>query len=98
MPRCKKHRCCRNFKNEIVYKPVAVPCSELELVLIELDEFEAMRLCDLEGMDQTEAGVRMNVSRGTIQRLLASARRKLMEGILKGAAIRITNRQGAREK
>ena len=98
MPRCKKHRCCRRFENEIVYKPVAVPFGELDVVLIGLDEFEAMRLCDLEGMDQSEAGIEMNVSRGTIQRLLASGRRKLVEGMLNGAAIRINQLTRSEEK
>jgi uncharacterized protein len=98
LPRCKKHRCCRRFENEIIYKPVAIPLSELGGVLIELDEFEAMRLCDLEGLDQTEAGAIMNVSRGTIQRLLANGRRKLLEGFLNGVAIRINQPTRSEEK
>jgi uncharacterized protein len=47
-----------------------------------LDQFEAMRLCDVENLDQDEAGRRMGVSRGTIQRLLYSGRRQVIEGIL----------------
>ena len=91
LPRCKKQRCCRRFGSEIVYKPVAIPCSELPEVLIELDEFEAMRLCDLEELDQTAAGEQMGVSRGTIQRLLTSGRKKLLAALINSAVIRIPN-------
>jgi predicted DNA-binding protein (UPF0251 family) len=47
-----------------------------------LDEFEAMRLCDLEGLSQIEAGEHMQVSRGTVQRLLESGRRKVVQALL----------------
>jgi predicted DNA-binding protein (UPF0251 family) len=89
LPRCKKHRCCRNLDGAIIYKPVGFPCSGLPEVVVSLDQFEAMRLCDLEGLDQTEAGLRMGVSRGTIQRLLAEGRRKVVEALLGTAVIRI---------
>lgn len=56
-----------------------------------MDEFEAMRLCDLEELDQTAAGGRMGVSRGTVQRLLTSGRHKLMEALVNTKAIRIIN-------
>lgn len=46
--------------------------------MLALDEFEAMRLCDLEGLDQDQAGERLGVSRGTVQRLLQSGRTKLL--------------------
>lgn len=91
LPRCKKKRCCRCLEGEIVYKPVAIPCSDLQEICIQLDEFEAMRLCDLEELDQTAAGERMGVSRGTVQRLLTSGRRKLLEALINTAAIRIIN-------
>lgn len=56
-------------------------------ILIELDEFEAMRLCDFENLEQIEAGEKMNVSRGTIQRLLYKGRAKLMEALLSKKAL-----------
>ncbi len=87
MPRCKKKRCCRSFKSNIVYKPRGVKCHDISMITIGLDEFEAMRLCDLEEYDQEAAGKRMGVSRGTIQRMVNSARKKLVEAILSGKAI-----------
>jgi predicted DNA-binding protein (UPF0251 family) len=59
----------------------------LETVILELDELEAMRLCDHEGLDQTEAGIRMEVSRGTVQRLLRSGRSKVLNALLSNAAL-----------
>lgn len=91
LPRCKKQRCCRMFGNDILYKPVAIPCSELQEIVIELDEFEAMRLCDVEELDQITAGERMGVSRGTIQRLLSKGRKKLIKAFINSAVIRIQN-------
>lgn len=91
LPRCKKQRCCRMFGNEIIYKPIAIPCTKLQEIVIDLDEFEAMRLCDLEELDQTAAGQKMGVSRGTIQRLLTSGRKKLIEALINSAVIRIQN-------
>ena len=45
------------------------------------DELEALRLCDFEGLTQEEAGGRMGVSRGTVQRILTSARHKVAEAL-----------------
>ena len=55
---------------------------DIETVEIALDEFEAVRLCDSEGLDQEEAGRRMGVSRGTVQRLLYAARKQLVDAML----------------
>lgn len=60
---------------------------ELEVVLLGLDELEAMRLCDLEGLEQESAGARMGVSRGTVQRLVKSGRAKVMRALLDSAAL-----------
>jgi predicted DNA-binding protein (UPF0251 family) len=61
--------------------------TELALVRLGLDELEAMRLCDLDDHDQERAGRRMGVSRGTVQRLLASGRAKVVRALLQSAAL-----------
>jgi len=66
---------------------------EIETVAIALDEFEAVRLCDHEGLDQEEAGRRMGVSRGTVQRLLYGARKQLVDAVLYQKAILINLRE-----
>lgn len=63
---------------------------DLEQISLFRDEMEALRLCDLEGLFQEQAGERMGVSRGTVQRLLASARRKTAEALVSGAALVLT--------
>jgi predicted DNA-binding protein (UPF0251 family) len=87
VPRCPKRRTCRDLGGRRVFKPAAIPLPELQRVHLGLDELEAMRLCDLEGYDQTEAGARMDVSRGTVQRLLARGRRKLVEAMIANRAL-----------
>lgn len=55
--------------------------------MLQRDELEALRLCDMAGLFQEEAGIRMGVSRGTVQRLLASARQKVARALVEGAAL-----------
>ena len=82
LPRCKKKRCCRTLNGEKIFKPIEVPCNANTMIEIEADEFEAICLCDLEDCNQITAGEKMGVSRGTIQRLLTSGRKKLTTALL----------------
>ena len=66
------------------------PSSEKSPVVLEHAELEALRLVDLEGLSQEEAGVRMGVSRGTIWRLLQEARRKTAKALVEGRSLRIS--------
>ena len=91
MGRCKKHRRCRFLDNEQVFKPVGIPIWQVQMVELEPDEIEAMRLCDIENRNQIEAAEIMHISRGTVQRLLLSGRYKLMEAMLNSKAIKLKN-------
>ena len=62
--------------------------AELTTVELEADELEAISLCDRDGLTQAEAGERMGVSRGTVQRLVASGRKKIVNALLCGHAIK----------
>jgi len=73
----------------VVFKPAGVPRSELEEVVLSLDEFEALRLADLEGLYQEQAAERMGVSRPTFGRTVESAHRKVAEALVGGKALRI---------
>jgi predicted DNA-binding protein (UPF0251 family) len=66
--------------------------TQVGTIELSLDQFEAMRLCDLEGLDQRQAGERMGVSRGTVQRLLYAGRRGMVEAIVRNQAITINLR------
>ena len=87
MPRPRKQRRCRRYIADRVYKPQGIPLREIDTSLLSLDQFEALRLCDVDGLDQEDAGRQMGVSRGTIQRLLYSGRKQLLEAILSNNAI-----------
>ncbi len=82
-------RYARRLDSSRHYKPVGI--SKREVVSISLDEFEALRLCDLEGLSQVEAADDMQVSRGTLQRLLLSARKKIVDAILSNIGFEIAN-------
>jgi len=69
------------------FKPSGIPLSQLPQIDMQEDELEAMRLCDLEDLTQEEAGKRMHISRGTVQRLLTSARKKTAQALSQRAAI-----------
>lgn len=78
----KKDRNCRLLDKQRGFKPMGVPGKYLDKVVVFLDEFEAMRLVDLEGKSQIEAGELMYISRGTVQRLLTTGRAKLIDAML----------------
>ncbi len=86
-PRCKKPRNCRcTFKGK-AFKPTGIPMSEVEHIPLLREELEALKLCDLDDLTQAEAGMRMKVSRGTVQRILTAARKKVAKALSKGQAI-----------
>lgn len=72
-----------------VYKPAGVPARELQWTQLALDEFEAVRLIDGQGLDQETAAAQMGVSRPTITRILASARAKIAHVLVHGQALLI---------
>jgi predicted DNA-binding protein (UPF0251 family) len=85
-------RLCRRVKflpETTYFKPAGIPLRKLEEVVLTVDEFEAVRLKDLEGLEQTEASDRMKISQPTFFRLLDSARKKIADAIVNGKAIKI---------
>lgn len=86
-PRCKKPRNCRcKFKGK-AFKPTGVPMSEIKQIPLSRDELEALKLCDLDDLTQDEAGSRMGISRGTVQRILSAARKKVAQALTQGGAL-----------
>ena len=84
--------CCRRIAGAprcALFKPAGIPASSLEEVVLQVDELEAMRLTDLEGLYQEQAAERMGVSRATLGRIVESARRKVSEALIQGKALRI---------
>jgi uncharacterized protein len=71
------------------FKPQGVPLHLLAEVVLGLDALEALRLVDLEGLQQEDAGARMGVSRGTIGRLVERAHRVVADALVGGKALRL---------
>ena len=71
------------------FKPRGIPLSGLEEINLTVDEFEAIRLADLEGLYQDQAAGRMNVSRQAFGRIIESGHKKVAEALVKGKALKI---------
>jgi len=89
MPRPIKCRRIAWMPGATYYKPAGIPLRFLEEVRLSLEEAEAIRLKDLEDLDQEQSADRMNISRPTYQRVLEAARKKVADALLNGKAIRI---------
>ncbi len=89
MPR---NKCLRYIDNNpccTFYKPAGTPINKLQGVVISLDEYEALRLADLEDMYQEDAAKKMSVSRQTFGRIIESAHKKIADAIINGKTIKI---------
>jgi predicted DNA-binding protein (UPF0251 family) len=93
MPRPKKYRCVKCRPDATYFKPRGIPLIELEEIPITLDELEAIRLADYEGMYHEKASTKMKISRPTFGRILNDARRKIAECLIKGKALKIDTYQ-----
>jgi predicted DNA-binding protein (UPF0251 family) len=73
----------------VLFKPQGIPAFMLEQVILTVDEYEAVRLIDYDGLDQEKAAERMRISRATCARIMESAHKKIAEALSRGKAIRI---------
>ncbi|MEN6390710.1 MAG: DUF134 domain-containing protein [Syntrophomonas sp.] len=89
MSRHKKPRCVSHMPNCTYFKPAGIPTYELDEVVLQLEEMEALRLKDLLGLEQVNCAVQMGISRPTFQRILVEARRKVAEVLIYGKSLRI---------
>lgn len=87
MARPPKQRCIGCQPASSYFKPRGVPLHALEEIMLELDELEALRLADLEGLYQAEVALRMGVSRQTIGNILDRAHSKIADALLNGKAL-----------
>jgi predicted DNA-binding protein (UPF0251 family) len=89
MVRPKKHRwvCCEPLVT--FFKPRGIPLTELQEVCLTVEELEAVRLKDLEGLDQEPTAAKMGISQPTLHRTVVSAHRKIADALVNGKALRI---------
>lgn len=82
--RRRRTRCIGFDPGFLCFKPCGRPGTGLATVELRPDELEALRLADLEGLYQEACAARMGVSRTTLSRTLAQARRKVAEALIQG--------------
>lgn len=81
------------FNPDVVYfKPQGIPLRMLEEVVLKADELEALKLYDVDGLEQTKAAEKMKISQPTFARILDSANKKVATALVKGKAIRIESK------
>jgi len=89
MPRPTKFRKVDFFPENNYFVPIGKPKCELEEIVLKVEELEAMRLKDIEELNQEECAERMQVSRQTFQNIIDSARKKIAVALTEGKAINI---------
>lgn len=89
MPRPRKCRkvCCLPKSN--LFGPVNMKNVDENIIIMTVDEYETIRLMDLEGMVQEECAEKMNVARTTVQRIYNDARLKMAKSLVNGNLLKI---------
>ena len=89
MPRPKCSRQITAMPGRACFQPEGAMPSSCQEVHLTLDEYEAIRLADLEGLYQEQAALRMNISRQTFGRIIGAAHRKLADVLVNGKVLKI---------
>jgi len=71
------------------FKPQGIPMINLVIETLSMEEIEALKLKDVENMDQESAAEKMGISRSTFQRIVKSARYKLVKSVIEGRALKV---------
>ena len=89
MPRPRIPRCIK-FRPDVYYfKPQGIPLRELEEIILFPDELEALKLHEIDGLEQIEASEKMKISQPTFARILESAHKKTAQALIFGRAVKI---------
>ncbi|MEA5097031.1 MAG: DUF134 domain-containing protein [Burkholderiaceae bacterium] len=91
MARPRKHRLVACEIHATYFKPQGIPIRQLEEIVLDMDEVEAIRLADIENLYHAEAALKMGVSRPTFGNIIASAHKKIATALLGGKALRISD-------
>lgn len=89
MPRPKKWRrvCC--LPDVSLFGPLDSPSENDQYIIMSVDEYETIRLIDLEGLSQEECSDQMHVARTTVQGIYQEARKKIAESLVEGKVLKI---------
>ncbi len=89
MARPPKERQVEQLPPATHYKPVGIPLRTLNEITLTIEEMEAIRLADIEQLDQESAAERMDVSRPTFHRMVNKAHQKIASALWQGYALRV---------
>ncbi|MBU2474048.1 MAG: DUF134 domain-containing protein [Candidatus Omnitrophica bacterium] len=87
--RPKKTRWVKCEPGERCFRPKCKKNTKLEGVVLTIDEFEAIRLADLEGLTQDQVAKQMKVHRSTVSRIIASVHKKIADAFVNIKAVKI---------
>lgn len=93
MPRPKIPRYLQFNPSVVYFKPQGIPLQMLEEVAVRADELEALKLYDVDGLEQIKAAGKMKISQPTFARILDGAYKKIAEALIRGKAIKIERRK-----
>lgn len=89
MPRPRKWRTVCRLPESNTFGPLNAPPDQSHAVIMSVDEYETIRLIDLEGFTQEDCAVQMNIARTTVQGIYNTARQKLAASLVFGKELRI---------
>ncbi|MBN1494359.1 DUF134 domain-containing protein [Candidatus Peregrinibacteria bacterium] len=89
MPRPRLPRHLKFQPNVYYFKPQGIPMRMLEEIILNPDELEAVKLYEIDSLEQIAAAKKMKISQPTFARIIKSAYKKICHAIVEGKAIRI---------
>lgn len=90
MSRPRKYRRVCGLPATNLFGPVEGCCTQsANHIVMSVEEFEAIRLIDLQGLMQEECATQMKVARTTVQRIYNEARRKIAQSLVEGQMLRV---------
>lgn len=86
-PRKWRKVCCMPMRNR--FGPLNAPIDQQYFIVMTIDEYETIRLIDLQGFNQEQCADKMHIARTTVQRIYNDARKKLADALVNGKVLRI---------
>ena len=88
MPRPRKCRKVCKLPSNNVFQPIN-NLEDNKVIIMSVDEYETIRLIDLENFSQEECSFYMKIARTTVQQIYVSARKKIAATLVNGCTLRI---------
>lgn len=89
MARLRKWRRVCTLPKINIYGPIDLSLGVEGLIMMTVEEYESIRLMDLEGLNQEQCAESMGIARSTIQRIYDDARKKLADSVVNGKILKI---------